>query len=113
MRGVDKRALGKMLRERRLELGLSQLELSEKSGLSTGMVSKLETGNHNATVDVLNVAATALNMTVEAVRVDDDGRAARELFTLYQRVPQRVQEVVLAMLRLNQAPARQRRKRRK
>lgn len=45
--------IGKLLRERRLELGLTLPELSEKSGIHYSSIARVEKGQRRATADFL------------------------------------------------------------
>lgn len=49
----DIRTLGTLLRTRRKELGLTQVEAAEIAGLSTHMLSDVETGKGNPRLDTL------------------------------------------------------------
>jgi transcriptional regulator with XRE-family HTH domain len=48
-----KKELGAALRARRLELGLSQTELSKRAGVAQMTISTIETGNSAPRVDIL------------------------------------------------------------
>lgn len=63
------------VRELRLKLGLSQLELAERVGASSMMISHIETGDRRLRVDQLPVFAEALGVEpIQLVR-DPDGLA--------------------------------------
>jgi HTH-type transcriptional regulator / antitoxin HipB len=53
--------LGQAVRSRRLELGMSQVELAERAGMTQSAVSRLEAGGAVPTIGVLERLATALN----------------------------------------------------
>lgn len=112
MRGMDKVALGEQIRERRISKNWRQQDLADAAGISKAMVSKIERGDHNATADVLDQVARALNCSISMEISDgDELKRAKELYRLYQSVPQRVQDVVREMLKLNRREVRQRRRR--
>ena len=52
--------LGQAVRARRLELGMSQVELAERAGMTQSAVSRLESGGAVPTIGVLERLATAL-----------------------------------------------------
>lgn len=53
--------LGQAVRSRRLELGMSQVELAERAGMTQSAVSRLEAGGSVPTIGVLERLAVALN----------------------------------------------------
>jgi transcriptional regulator with XRE-family HTH domain len=55
------------LRTRRRELGVTQVQLAEKSGLTQAYISVLERGTAIPQMDVLAPLATALNTTPQAL----------------------------------------------
>lgn len=62
--------LGRILRQKRLARGMTQVEMSQASGLEQSLISKLENGRHRPRFDTLRKYAVALGMTVpEALRI--------------------------------------------
>ncbi len=57
--------IGLKIKERRLELGLTQPELSEKTGVSQAYISRLEAGRHQPTFMVMIRICSALQITVD------------------------------------------------
>ena len=57
----------KNLRQIRRARGLSQVELAEKVGCSQAMVSKIEKGQANPTLDMIEALAAALDTTPASV----------------------------------------------
>lgn len=57
-------ALCKLLREKRLNLGISQNELANRSGLHRTYISELERGSCNLTVESLSKLANALELSL-------------------------------------------------
>ena len=55
-------ALGRVIRRHRLEAGLSQEALAERSGLHWTYVSQVERGRRNVSVDVLRRPGAALDV---------------------------------------------------
>jgi len=61
--------LGRILRQKRLARGLTQVEVAESSGLEQSLISKLENGRHRPRFDTLRKYAVALGLSVpEALR---------------------------------------------
>lgn len=48
----------------RVESGLTQSELSERSGINQANISKIETGVYNPTLNILRKLAEAMNMNL-------------------------------------------------
>ena len=60
--------MGIKIKERREELGMTQEELAQKSGISRQTISSIETGKYeNVLVGTLASIATALGTTVEKI----------------------------------------------
>ncbi|WP_027158357.1 helix-turn-helix domain-containing protein [Methylobacter luteus] len=57
--------IGDIIKRKRLELGLIQKELENRSGVTQSMISKVEGGSaENVSIDVLRKLAKALNCTL-------------------------------------------------
>jgi y4mF family transcriptional regulator len=54
--------IGKQIKERRNTLGITQPDLAEMAGISINTLYKIETGQGNPTVKVLNKIADILGM---------------------------------------------------
>jgi transcriptional regulator with XRE-family HTH domain len=63
------RALGYKLRARRDELGLTQIQLATKAGLTQGEVSSVENGKRNLPVHRLQLLAGALEWSLNELAV--------------------------------------------
>ena len=68
--------LSEVIRERRLQLGISQSELSNKAGLHRTYISEVERGTQNLTIETLGKLADALETSV-LILVEDASRAVR------------------------------------
>ncbi|MBX3149466.1 response regulator [Candidatus Obscuribacterales bacterium] len=68
--------LSEVIRERRLELGLSQSELSNQAGLHRTYISEVERGTQNLTIETLGKLADALGTSV-LLLVEDASQATR------------------------------------
>jgi len=57
--------VGQAIRDRRKELGITQPHLAEVAGVSTNTLYKLEKGQGNPTLEVLNKLAEVLGMELK------------------------------------------------
>jgi transcriptional regulator with XRE-family HTH domain len=64
-------AIGQRIRARRLELGLSQRQLSQP-GVSYAYISRLEAGTRNPSVKALRLLAPRLNVSVEWLETGEE-----------------------------------------
>ncbi len=55
-------AIAEAVISRRLEKGMSQLELAKKIGTKQSAISRLESGNYNPSIKLLDKVAKALNL---------------------------------------------------
>jgi transcriptional regulator with XRE-family HTH domain len=70
-------AIGRQVRQYRKELNMSMAELCKISGLSPGMMSKIENGNTSPSLGTLKALSSALNVPVTALfRVFEEQRDA-------------------------------------
>lgn len=60
-----KRILGQRLHDRREDLGLSLIELSERSGLSVNNIARIEQGRYNYTIDILSQLCDFLDLGID------------------------------------------------
>ncbi|GAQ54738.1 helix-turn-helix transcriptional regulator [Streptomyces acidiscabies] len=74
-------ALAKAVYDRRTELGLTQSELAERSGLSQAKVSRIEGSDTVPTLPLLAKLAKALDATLNIALDDDDTQVS---FTAHQ-----------------------------
>lgn len=56
--------LGQVIRDLRIEAGISQVELGERSGIYQTYLSRLENGLANPTVNALDVISETLGVTI-------------------------------------------------
>ncbi|MCH7854909.1 MAG: helix-turn-helix transcriptional regulator [Proteobacteria bacterium] len=61
------KAIGRQVRRYRRELGLTITDMCTRTGLSAGMVSKIENGNTSPSLATLRSLSTALNVPVTAL----------------------------------------------
>lgn len=63
----DLQALGRAIRERRLELGLSQAAAARRWGVGRSWLSDLERGRANPSFDSLHALATRMELSLAAL----------------------------------------------
>ena len=61
---------GRRLREIRVEQGISQEKLAEKSGVLRTTISRIETGRYNASIDIVDKITSAMCVTFEMKKSD-------------------------------------------
>ena len=66
--------LGREVRRLRTRLGLTGAELAKSAGISTGMLSKLETGQISASLGTLEAIAGALNVSIASLFAGTEAR---------------------------------------
>jgi transcriptional regulator with XRE-family HTH domain len=69
-------ALADVIRERRLELGLTQEQLTDSTDLHRNYLSGIERGAHNIGVSNLVTIAKALQTTASALLAEAEARAS-------------------------------------
>lgn len=66
MRVTDSEALGRLVRQRRIDLGLSQSELAERIGSTRQWLSRFEQGSNDASITRALAACRALGLALDA-----------------------------------------------
>lgn len=64
--------VGDRIRERRVDLKLTQEELASKAGISKGFLSDVETGKRNISAETLLDLARVLGLSLDAVMKEED-----------------------------------------
>jgi y4mF family transcriptional regulator len=64
---MSENSIGIAVRNRRKELGITQPHLAELAGVSTNTLYKLEKGQGNPTLEILNKLAEVLGMELKLV----------------------------------------------
>lgn len=59
--------IGGQIRQRREELGITQVQLSELTGLNRSNISKIEKGAYNISMDILSRITDALGCDVKLI----------------------------------------------
>ena len=76
---MDYASIGKRIRAQRLQMGLSQEELAEMSGISTVHMSHIETANTKLSLPVLVDLSCALGVRTDDLIFDKDTLGREEL----------------------------------
>ncbi|MBC8415690.1 MAG: helix-turn-helix transcriptional regulator [Candidatus Cloacimonetes bacterium] len=61
---MNRRKLGQLLKSRRNELGINQIDLSEISGVALHTISDIESSKGNPTLQVINKICDILGMEI-------------------------------------------------
>ena len=69
-RGFLRSDLGQLLRSRRKDLGITQIDLSEVTGISQSSISEIELGTMSPTLELLIVLCNGLRMSVQQLVVE-------------------------------------------
>ncbi|MDZ4837218.1 MAG: response regulator [Candidatus Melainabacteria bacterium] len=85
-------AIGKTIRKRREQLGISQTELAERAGLHRTYINNIEGGSKNISIDSLKGIADALNTTISelmtsAEDASDDTRQPIKILLIEDNAP--------------------------
>ena len=99
--------VGGRIRETRLALGMKQLTLAEKIGVSYQQLQKYEKGQSRLTIGQLWTVATALGVPVSDLIADIDFaesdreyvHSSREALELFNRLPASRRRAVLTLMR--------------
>ena len=67
---IDYKIIGKRIQKARNTLGLTQEALSEKIGVSTNYLSKVEGGHEKPNLELLGKISTAANISLSALLTD-------------------------------------------
>lgn len=64
---TENERIGKRIAEIRKEKGISQVRLAEKTGMYQSVISRIESGKHAISINVLNKIAKVLGVHIELV----------------------------------------------
>lgn len=88
---MELQQLGRGLRSRRLELGLTLAQVADKAGLSLPYIANLERGRGNPTVGVIQRVAEALGLSFETLLADGSEQAGVDQQTRLPELPASLQ----------------------
>ena len=89
---MDYFALGKRIRKRRVEQGMTQEQLAQQVGVTTSFIGHLERGSRKASLETLVALANALHVGVDyllcdslnTVRNDPDGLSRGQRYVMHE-----------------------------
>lgn len=88
------------IKKRRIDLGMSQQTLAEKVGYTgKSMISKVEKGEVNLPVDMINKFACALSTSTTALYGDDEESAVLEAFRQSDQITKEMVKRILLISR--------------
>ena len=88
MYNIDYKEMGKRIREKRKELGLTQEKLAEKIEISTSHMGEIERGTSICSLSVLVNLATVLELNLDTlVKGIDTGNANKALSDMLDAMP--------------------------
>ena len=67
---VQRKELGRKIKEARFRQGMSQYELAEKSGVDQSHISRIENGTLSAQLDTLTAIANALDVKLSLTDIN-------------------------------------------
>jgi transcriptional regulator with XRE-family HTH domain len=94
-----KKAIGERIRGLRKQLGLSQMQVAERTTLGASYIGALERGERAATVDTLGSLAAALETTLGELVAAEELHLSREVEALLKDVPDRSRLPMLRVVR--------------
>lgn len=68
---VDKKTLGKLIQEKRKELGKTQYQLADETDLSRNYISDIENGRYTPSIDSLTRIAVQLNLDLNLIKMTE------------------------------------------
>ncbi|WP_163102283.1 helix-turn-helix domain-containing protein [Peribacillus alkalitolerans] len=68
---LDKKILGKLIQEKRKELGITQNQLSHVTELSRNYISDIENGRYTPSVDSLSKIAIYLKLDLNVIKMTE------------------------------------------
>lgn len=87
MKQAISKRIGQVIRDLRVEAGISQVELGERSGIYQTYLSRVENGLANPTVNALDVIAVTLGVTIFDLFDLANGRAQIQNAPKTKRLP--------------------------
>jgi len=111
---LDVQAVGDRIKKRRKELGLTQMDIKEKTGISSGNISDIEHGNRLPAATTLVQLAEVLDCSIDYILIGPPfatehgensfiGESAQQLLSLFYALPPDEQEelLMIAQIKVN------------
>ncbi|WP_078434260.1 helix-turn-helix domain-containing protein [Metabacillus halosaccharovorans] len=68
---IDKKTLGKIIQDKRKELGKTQHHLAEETSLSRNYISDLENGRYSPSIETLTKIAVTLSLDLNLIKMTE------------------------------------------
>lgn len=99
---IDYKALGRRIRNRRLDLHFTQEKFAEKLSVSTEYVSRIETGKFHPSLGLIERIAQHMETTEQFLLFGskDEREINRQLFLQLERLSPRKKEILMKVIEL-------------
>lgn len=101
---MDRKFLGKRIREERIRIGLTQEQIAEKINVSTTYVGFIERGERSVTLEKLILLAECFQLPIDALLRDAPAQGPetreRQLKALWNRATDKEQETILSIAKV-------------
>ena len=101
---MDRKLLGRRIREERLRIGLTQEQIAEKINVSTTYIGFIERGERSVTLEKLILLADCFQLPIDSLLHDapTNKPEARErhMKMLWERDSEEEQEMILSIIKL-------------
>jgi len=101
---MDRKLLGRRIREERQRIGLTQEELAEKINVSTTYVGFIERGERSVTLEKLILLAECFQLPIDALLHDaptqEPEARERQLKLLWDQASSAQQDIILSIIKV-------------
>lgn len=111
---IDMNSVGNRIKQRRIELNMTQKDIYERCGLATGALSKIENGERNPSVTLFYDIARSLDCNMEWLLIGENANShipeicesEEELLKGFRELSEDDQDEILAIIKLKLRKAR-------
>ncbi len=102
---IDYKALGRRIRDSRLDLHFTQEKLAEKLSVSTEYISRIETGKFHPSLGLVERIAQHTETTEQFLLFggEEERQINRQVFLQFERLSPRKKEILLKVIELLEA----------
>lgn len=101
---MDRKLLGRRVREERLRIGLTQEQIAEKINVSTTYIGFIERGERSVTLEKLILLAECFQLPIDALLHDAPAQAPevreRQLKALWNQASAEEQDIILSIIKV-------------
>lgn len=101
---MDRKLLGRRIREERLRIGLTQEQIAEKVNVSTTYIGFIERGERSVTLEKLILLAECFQLPIDSLLHDAPTHKPeareRHMKMLWERASEEEQDMILSILKL-------------